>query len=151
MTLGLPGGAPSAYSRLRILSGQPEKAGTSQARASSPDRADLLPVAKRQGWARFLSSIATTESIEAELIGPLRHVFAGEAEVQDYLTGHAADEQRHHETLRDYVKHTFGFEKRSRSLSDRMVYDTLLPRVAMLAHRRPLCALAILRFYEAFS
>jgi rubrerythrin len=146
----LPGGTRSAYSRLRILSGQPEKVATS---AASPavDQPVGLSLARQQGWARFLSSIATTESIEAMLIGPLKDAFRGESEVQEYLAGHAADEQRHFEIFRDYASGTFGFEKKKRSVSDRVVYDTLLPWVSAFARRRPICALAILRFYEAFS
>jgi hypothetical protein len=146
----LPTGTRSAYSRLRILSGQPEKAVATPAEPAV-DLPTRLSPARQKAWAKFLSSIATTESIEALLIGPLKDAFPGEADVQAYLAGHASDEQRHFETFRDYAKGTFGFEKRKRSLSDRVVYDTLLPWVATFARRRPICALALLRFYEAFS
>jgi rubrerythrin len=122
---------------------RPETAKRDSAAALAPER--------RQGWARFLSSIATTESIEGLLLEPLKESFKDEPAVLEYLEAHASDERRHFEIFRDYVRETFGHEKRGRTFSDRVVYDTLLPGVAWLARRRPLCALAMLRFYEEFS
>jgi hypothetical protein len=138
--------ASSAYSRLRTLSGR-----TGETGPVNRDGIEGLTQARRDGWAGFLSSIATTESVEHLLIDPLKESFPGDAEVLDYLVSHSTDEQRHFEVFRDYVRTTFGFEKRRRSLSDRIVYDTFLPKIAQAARKRPMLALAMLRFYEAFS
>jgi hypothetical protein len=137
--------------RLRTLSEHGRKAQEAMASWEARDDAAHLAAGKRDGWARFLSSIATTESIEDSLIQPLFKAFSGDAATEAYLETHAADERRHFGLITGYVKRSFDFVKTRRSLMDRIVYDTILPRIAFLGERRPLFFVGILRFYEAFS
>ena len=110
-----------------------------------------LSAEKQNAWANFLSSIATTESIETMLIEPIRKAFGSSMATLDYLDAHGDDERRHHQLLTSYVKRTFGFEKKHRSGTDLVVYGFLLPHFSRLGRYKPLYLLTPLRFYEAFS
>jgi rubrerythrin len=106
---------------------------------------------KRASWQRVLSSIATTEGIEATVMDPLLVAKRADAEVLDYLEVHAADERRHHELLAGYLKNTFGYEKKSRTLSDRIFYERLLPAMSQTFRYKPLYGFALLYCYERFA
>ncbi|MBI3541685.1 MAG: hypothetical protein HY075_00200 [Deltaproteobacteria bacterium] len=137
--------------RLRTLIDASSRA--KQAETASPfvDKVPALAADKREAWSAFLCSIATTESIETMIIEPIRRAFSWSPFVLEYLQAHGDDERRHYELLSGYVKRTFDYEKRRKSLSDVVVYGTLLPGFARVGHRKPLYLLAALRFYEAFS
>ncbi len=115
------------------------------------DSCGSLSTEKKNAWASFLCSIATTESIETMLIDPIRKAFAGSKAIVAYLDAHADDERRHYDLLTAYVKRTFAFEKTHRSTTDVIVYGFLLPKFSTLGQKKPLYLLTPLRFYEAFS
>ena len=116
-------------------------------------KADVLKIneSEKNAWAAFLLSIATTESIEESIISPLLKTFAGDALVERCIDYHARDERRHHSLLSEYVQKTFSREKKTRTASDILVYDTLLPKITSALALRPACLLGILYFYEIFS
>ena len=138
--------ASEIYTRLASL--------TAHAPESTPsfvDEISTLSPEKREAWAQFLSSIATTESIEHTIIAPIAKSYEDQEEVSVYLKSHAQDEQRHYVMIRDYVSSSFHYVKSRRTGSDVMVYDTLLPQIARVGTIKPLYFLAMLHFYEAFS
>lgn len=115
------------------------------------DSGAYLTPEKRQGWAKFLLSIATTESVENLLMEPLVGFFKKDSDISTYLAAHAEDERRHFRVLTEYVLRSFGMTKKTRSLSDRVIYDTLLPGVGRAIATRPYCSLGMLYFFEIFS
>jgi hypothetical protein len=110
-----------------------------------------LPEARRASWRRILSSIATTEGIEATVMDPLLVAKRNDAEALEYLEVHAADERRHHELLKGYLKNTFDFEKKTRTMSDRVFYERLLPAISSAFRYKPLYGFALLYCYERFA
>jgi hypothetical protein len=116
------------------------------------DSIGKLSQEKRAGWARFLSSIATTESIEEAIIAPIgiHHAFASPS-AQEFLRHQEEDERRHFDLLTDYVKETFDYRKTKKSVSDLVIYDTILPKLGRLFRDWPVGPLVCIQFYEAFS
>lgn len=109
----------------------------------SPDR--------RRGWQRVLSSVATTEGTEETMMIPLIEAYGGDDSIREYLESHKRDELLHHELLKGYLKATFGFEKKARTLSDKVIYDRAFPLVSKLFLKKPLYGLAMLYFIECFG
>ncbi|MEQ1876737.1 MAG: ferritin-like domain-containing protein [Bdellovibrionia bacterium] len=105
----------------------------------------------RKGWAGFLSSIATSESVERLVVEPLLAHFQNAPEIRELIETQAADETRHYQMFSDYVQKHFGYRKTHKTLTDRVVYGGFLPLIAAIGRRRPLSILLVLRFYETFS
>ena len=118
------------------------------------DLSHLSPM-RQAAWRRVLSSIATTEGLEESLMQPLMLAYKqpGEdhTEISEYLESHAVDERRHHAMLCGYLKQTFGYVKKSRTWSDRVIYDRVLPLMAQAFRYRPLYGFALLDTYENFA
>lgn len=106
---------------------------------------------RRASWRRILSSVASTEGLEATIMEPLIESKKGEKEAYEYLTVHANDELRHHALLTGYLKGTFGFEKKARTFSDKVFYDKILPAISSSFLRKPLYGFALLYCYERFA
>ncbi len=132
------------YGTKAALECQPVDAFRDEILQVSPERVDA--------WKQLLSSIASTEASEELFMSPVVRALESQAVVFDYLKVHQEDENRHHRLLRGYVKQTFGYERKSRSLASRLFYDALLPQASELTGKRyPLTALAMIYFYEVFS
>ena len=112
------------------------------------DQSGHLEVQKREAWAGLLSSFATGELTERALMTHLQNAFEGDSEAMDFVKAHSDDEARHGNLLKAYVKKTFGFEKKNKTLTDRIVYDRLFPLLGIASSKRPLPFLAGLLFYE---
>lgn len=106
---------------------------------------------QRKGWADLLSSIASSEGIESVVIRPLVEAFAGEPAALSFLQRQAEDEQAHQQTLKDYLRETFSFEKKTSSLTSRVVYQRIFPSLLSLGEKAPLGPLALIYFYETLS
>lgn len=109
-----------------------------------------LPFQVQSGWKRVLSSIATTESYERIVLEPLIKAFK-EPQAITYLIKHAEDEVRHGKWLTDYLKLNFKFTKRSPTLSDRVFYQGLIPRLSKMFVHYPKAGILALYAYEKFA
>ncbi len=118
---------------------------------SPSDDISHLSLKERQAWAGLLASIATSEATEEKLLTPLQKTFAFEAEITDFLRSHSADEARHLLIMRRYLQNSFQHVKRHKTLTDRLIYEGVLPMVTHLGRRRPRYILAIVQFFEVFS
>lgn len=142
-------------SRLKTLALHSRK---SQKICSEWDLSDDFKKMKKQtpqryrSWIRVLSSVAKTESIEAVVIRPLSEGYKKNPVIQDYLLAHGQDEERHGALLERYLKNSFNFKRSAKpTLSDRLIYQGLLPRIAEGFSKRPLYGIALLHCYEKFA
>lgn len=115
------------------------------------DNLDQLSAAKRAGWRRILSSIATTEAAEDILMQELKIPFQNEPVHLDYLCGHQQDEQKHGRLIAQYLKQTLNYQKTKRTLSDKVLYDTIFPKLFKSFVKKPVYGLGILLFFEIYA
>ena len=121
------------------------------ARPLMPTETSRLNAEKRLGWAGFLSSIATSESVEHLVVEPLKEHFRDDPEIQEFIARQAEDEIRHYNMFSSYVLKHFQYKKTRKTLTDKIVYDRFLPMIAAYGKSRPLAILLVLQFYETFS
>ena len=112
---------------------------------------DALPRAKFEAYKKLLSSIATVEGIEHVMVHPVAHYFRANEPVYAYLESHARDENLHSELFQGYVRHCFRYEKKKRSLTDRIIYDRALPQLAKIARHRPVAFALGVSFLEKYA
>lgn len=116
------------------------------------DDVGALSAGKRVAWKSILSSIATTEIAEEILMTELMLPFRDKKSHLEYLTGHQQDEKMHGKEIVHYIFQTFQYQKTRRTLSDKILYDTLFPALfKMLVKRQPIYGLAILLFFEIYA
>lgn len=107
---------------------------------------------RRHAWGSMLSSLATSEKIENLILDPLIEKYTVEDEpVGRYLQAHSRDELKHYNWLTQYVKENTQYVRTGKSLSDRIFYDFLLPRLALYAQTQAIYLFAIMYFYELFT
>jgi len=115
------------------------------------DSVEHLSQERQRAWKKLLTSVAATESSELVLMGALLDGFKHQPEIQSYFVSHQMDERRHHRHLNQYVLKTFGYFKRKSTLSDKVVYETLFPKIAHLCAKSPGYGIALLLFFESFG
>jgi rubrerythrin len=115
------------------------------------DDARHLSAEKRLAWAQLLSSAASAEESEEMVIEPILKAFDFAPRLHRYLTLHAADESRHQVLLKEYVKNTFQYVKRKKSITDRVIYDGVFRGIKGLTEKRPLAIIVATLFYEWFA
>jgi len=117
----------------------------------SKEVVNALSEVKREAWKKLLSSVASVEATEDDVLKPVAEFFNSEPVLKNYLQSHAQDEYFHAELFKGYVKETFSYVKTKRSLTDQLIYDRALPFLANRAQNRPIpFALAVL-FYERYA
>lgn len=115
------------------------------------DSVDHLPEGKINGWKKILSSASSTEGLEKVLMIEIGKAFLDHPEIYNYLESHQADEVRHQAVMNRYLKKTFQYTKMHRTLTDKLIYDSLLPKIARVFSSRPICGLALLLFFESYA
>ena len=141
----------NVISRLSVLRRHSELAEKRASAWNWGDDLSHLSGEKRASWKRILSSVATTETLEESIMGPIALAFGGDEDSARYLAVHAADEARHYNLLTRYLKNTFGYVKSRRTLMDQVLYDRVIPGVARVFRSKPTYGLALLHAYEKFS
>ncbi len=124
---------------------------SSQSYLIQKDSCEQLNEAQRKAWSQILSSAATAEGEEENMVRPLKDFFAANPDLKDYIEFHAQDEHRHAQLLRDYIFKTFQYTKKKRTITDHIVYDFLFQKIKALASHRPLPFLTTLYFYELYA
>lgn len=115
------------------------------------DACDHLTPEQKKAWAEILTSAATAEGEEENMVRPLRDFFSKTPDLNEYIELHAQDEHRHAHMLSDYVFKTFQHQKKRRTITDKIVYDFLFQKIKTLASNRPLPFLTTLYFYELYA
>jgi rubrerythrin len=115
------------------------------------DEVQHLSLEKQQAWAQVLSSAASAEESEEMVIGPLLQAFEFSSNLHRYLSLQAAEESLHHALLKAYVQKTFNHVKKSKSMTDRVIYDGVFQGLQSLTRKRPLPILVATLFYEWFA
>lgn len=115
----------------------------------SQDRIDHLSGGRQAGWRRVISSVATTEAIEGVLMNELNKAFQSDPHITTLLKAHQLDEATHFVNLSNYLKNTFNYVKKNRTLSDQIFYDTLFPKIARMFAQKPIYGLALILFLES--
>lgn len=115
------------------------------------DDVSKMPLERKNAWAKLLSSIVSSESTEEELIRPLAQFFKKEKSVHDYIVQHALDEEIHANVFDKYVKSTFLYTKKRKSMTDKVIYDRLFKKVSHFSKSRPVPLLVAILFYEMCS
>lgn len=115
------------------------------------DVCDHLIESQKQAWAEILSSAATAEGEEENMVRPLRDFFKSIPILNEYIELHAQDEHRHASMLQLYILKTFQYEKKQRTFTDRVIYDFLFQKLRAQAAHRPLPFLTTLYFYELYA
>jgi rubrerythrin len=116
-----------------------------------PDSIDHLSPEERLAWAHILSSAASAEAEEENMVRPLADFFKNVTPIRDYIQFHAQDENRHARLLKEYIAKTFQYEKKTKTLTDKIIYEQIFTRLRNWGERRPLPFLATLLFYEMFA
>lgn len=116
----------------------------------SDDPKNLSPI-KYAGWKRVLSSIATTEAIEEIMMNELKIPFLNNPTCLDYMLGHQQDEQKHAKQIAEYTQNTFNYKKTKRTLSDKILYDRIFPKLFKYFSNKPIYGLAMLLFFEIYA
>lgn len=115
------------------------------------DSVEHLPPEKQLAWAQILSSAASAEAEEKNMVLPLIEYFKEHPYIQSYIENHAADENRHAVQLKEYIHLTFGYEKKKKTITDQIIYDRVFKILKNWGERKPLPFLATLLFYEMFA
>jgi ribonucleotide reductase beta subunit family protein with ferritin-like domain len=117
----------------------------------SPAVIGALPPLRRLAYQKILSSIATVESTEEVILRPVAESVQKNAVLNAYLVTHANDEQLHADMVSHYVLKTLDYVKTKRSLTDRVIYDRILPRLADRAKDRPVSFALATYFLESMA
>ena len=134
--------------RISRLTATSVDAGRAVPKTSLKDLVEGLGPARKDAWAKLITSAATAEGIEEDLMGPLLAHFRRDKDIHDYLLAHSADEARHHEAFTSYVWETFAHRKGASTLTDRIIYQGLFKWLKAGAARRPIAFILGLYFYE---
>jgi len=118
---------------------------------SLKDSTDHLSVERLNAWKGLLSSAASAEQSEEMVIDPVLRAFSDNPLLQRYLKTHMRDEQRHQLHLKEYVKVTFEFVKKKKTLTDVVIYKGIFSGVKQFSDKRPLPILTAILFYEWFA
>jgi hypothetical protein len=137
--------------RLAVLARHGREAHARTADWNWSDDLAHLSSERRAAWARVLSSLATAESIEETVLLPMVEGLRHDSEAVEYIKVHGRDEERHFKLLSRYLRNTFGYRKKHRTLTDRMIYDGVLPRLVKSFRRKPIPGLAMIHAYEKIS
>lgn len=137
--------------RLKILTQHGVQADAIYSDLNLSDDVTHLNEIRRTGWRRVLSSVATTEGLEQILIEPIKMAYINNPDVLAYLETHHRDEARHRDTLNRYLKSTFDYVKTKRTVTDQVVYDTILPKLSKFFVKNPAYGLALIDFLETYS
>ena len=117
----------------------------------SADNITYLSESKKEGWKKILSSVATTEAIEHVLMTELKKAYLEKNTILNYLNAHQLDENTHHENINRYLLNTFRFQKKSRTFSDKIIYDIALLKLSKLFSKKPIFGLGLLLFFEIYG
>lgn len=115
------------------------------------DASDHLTIQQKKAWAEILSSAATAEGEEENMVRPLKDFFSSHQALSEYIELHAQDEHRHAQMLKEYILQTFQYEKKKKTFTDKFVYGFLFQKIKALASHRPLPFLTTLYFYELYA
>lgn len=116
------------------------------------DSVASMELNRKMAWAQLLSSIASSEATEELLIRPLADFFKDkDREVYEYIVQHACDEEIHAQIFEKYVKKTFLYSRKDRSLTDKLIYDRLFKKVSAFSKNRPIPLMLAILFYEMCS
>lgn len=115
------------------------------------DDAVHLSDERRTAWSQLLSSAASAESSEEMIIKPVLSAFDSDPLLKNYLATHRDDEDRHQKYLKTYVKNSFSYVRKKKSIASLVVYDGVFNLVAKVADKRPLPVLIAILFYEWFA
>lgn len=118
---------------------------------SLKDSTDHLSAERLNAWKGLLSSAASAEQSEEMVIDPVLRAFSDNPLLQRYLKTHMRDEQRHQLHLKEYVKVTFDFVKKKKTLTDLVIYKGIFSGVKQFSDKRPLPILTAILFYEWFA
>lgn len=110
-----------------------------------------LPSERQQAWGSLLSSLAASENIESLILEPLISNYKSETQICAYLQAHGRDELKHYNWLTQFVKENTTYERTGKTVSDKIFYDFLLPRLARSAEEKPVYLFALMYFYELFT
>jgi|GEM_PF-5633932 len=107
------------------------------------------------GWWRFLSSLAKTEGLEDLAMDGVDEGFCQRGLdlpwLRDYVASHRADEHRHGEMLKAYLKTSYGDRPAYRSFSNVFIYGIGFRVLKALNRRDPLHVFVVLMLYEKAS
>lgn len=117
----------------------------------TPDSIEHLSPEVQLAWAQLLSSAASAEESEEMVIDPVLKAFKTKPKLQNYLRTHMADEARHQDLLKSYVKKTFDYEKKKKTVTDIVVYKGIFRGVSLISEKRPLPIIVAILFYEWFA
>lgn len=117
----------------------------------SHDDVSHLSPEKRLAWAQLLSSAASAEESEEMVIAPILKAFDFSPRLHQYLAMHAADESRHQVLLKTYVRETFQYVKKKKSLTDKIIYGGVFRGIRGITEKRPLAIIVATLFYEWFA
>ena len=115
------------------------------------DSTSHLSTERKLAWAQLLSSAASAEESEEMVIGPILSAFAYSDLLTRYLKTHMGDESRHQDLLKTYVKNNFDYVKKSKTLTDIIIYKGIFRGVSQISEKRPLPIITAILFYEWFA
>lgn len=118
---------------------------------SLKDPVEHLSVERINAWKGLLSSAASAEQSEEMVIDPVLRAFDYNPLLKRYLKTHMRDEQRHQIHLKEYVKTTFDFVKKKKTLTDIVIYKGVFAGVKQISDKRPLPIITAILFYEWFA
>ncbi len=118
---------------------------------SLKDSTQHLSPERINAWKGLLSSAASAEQSEEMVIDPVLRAFSDNPLLQRYLKTHMRDEQRHQLHLKEYVKTSFDFIKKKKTLTDIIIYKGIFSGVKQFSDKRPLPIITAILFYEWFA
>jgi len=115
------------------------------------DTVNHLTAEKSQGWCRLLSSVLSAETLEKTLILPLIDTFKDEPVIQNFFKSQSSDEQRHQDMLAWYLLKTFNFQRKKKTLANRIFMDGFIGPLSLMIRHRPLLGIVFLHLYEDYG